>query len=73
MGLGIGFEDSPVDRRVDDKGRGEGVAPQTGDEGLGLPISFRALSRIPIDKSRFGRGNPRKTNSNFSVFSSGNG
>jgi hypothetical protein len=38
LGLDIGFEDSPVHRRVDDEGRGEGVATQCGDEGLGLPM-----------------------------------
>jgi hypothetical protein len=43
LGLDIGFEDSPVHRRVDDEGRGEGVATQSGDEGLSLPMSERGL------------------------------
>jgi hypothetical protein len=43
LGLDIGFEDSPVHRRVDDEGRGEGVATQSGDEGLGLPMFERGL------------------------------
>ena len=43
LGLDIGLEDSPVHRRVDDEGRGEGVATQSGDEGLGLPMPERSL------------------------------
>jgi len=43
LGLDMGFEESSVHRRVDDEGRGEGVATQSGDEGLGLPMPERSL------------------------------
>lgn len=34
----IGIEDASVHRAVDDEGRGQPVASQPGDEGLGLPV-----------------------------------
>ena len=43
LGLDIGFEDSPVHRRIDDEGRGQGAATQSGDEGLGLPMAERGF------------------------------
>jgi len=43
LGLDIGFEYSPVHRRVDDEGRSEGVATQSGDEGLGFPMAERGF------------------------------
>ena len=43
LGLDIGFEDSAVHRRIDDKGRGEGAATQSGDKGLGLPMAERGF------------------------------
>jgi hypothetical protein len=73
MGLDIGFEDSPVDRASMTKG-----AARASHRRAAMKVwVFQYLSAlypcIPIDKSLSGRGNPRKTNSNFSVFSSGNG
>ena len=48
LGLDIGFEDSPVHRRIDDEGRGEGVATQSGDEGLGLPMAERGFGAAAL-------------------------
>ena len=45
--LDIGFEDAPIHRRVDHERRGERVAAQAGDEGLGLPMSERRLGEKP--------------------------
>ena len=47
MRLDIGFEDAPIHRRVDHERRGERVAAQAGDEGLGLPMSERRLGEKP--------------------------
>ena len=43
LGLDIGLEDSAVHRGVNDEGRGEGAATQSGDEGLGLPMAERGF------------------------------
>ena len=43
LGLDIGFEDSAVHRRIDDEGRGEGAATQSGDKGLGLPMAEKGF------------------------------
>src|ERR1700722_17389217 len=43
LGLDIGLEDASVHRCVDDKGRGQPIAPQSGDEGLSLPVPKRGL------------------------------
>ena len=47
MGLDIGLEDALVHGRVDHERGGERVAPQSGDDGLGLPMSERRLGEKP--------------------------
>lgn len=44
----IGLEDAPVHWRVDDEGRGELVAAQAGDEGLGHPMPEWRLRTEPL-------------------------
>ena len=48
LGLDIGLEDASVHRCVDDKGRGQPIAPQSGDEGLRLPVPKRCLGAKPF-------------------------
>jgi hypothetical protein len=47
LGLDIGLEDALVHGRVDHERGGERVAPQSGDDGLGLPMSERRLGEKP--------------------------
>ena len=48
LGLDIGLEDAAVHRSVDDEGRCEAVAAQTGDEGLCLPVAERGFGAKPL-------------------------
>ena len=43
LGFDPGIEDAPVHRLIDDKGRGQSMPAQAGDEGLGFPVSERSL------------------------------
>ena len=48
LGFDVSLEDAPIDRRIDDEGRGERAAAQAGDEGLRLPMSERGLGEKPL-------------------------
>lgn len=63
LGLDIGFEDLAVHRAIDDEGRGEAVAAQAGDEGLGIPMTegglgaqALALGTAPVEPGHLCRG-----------------
>lgn len=48
LGLDPGVEDEPVHGLIDDEGRGEAPAAQTGDEGLDLPMAERRFGPQPM-------------------------
>ena len=48
LSLDVSFKNAPVHRRVNDKGGGQGVASQAGDEGLRLPVSERDFRKQPL-------------------------
>jgi len=48
LGFDPGFEDQPVHRCIDDKWRGQAVAPQSGNEGLGSPFAEWRMGSIPL-------------------------
>ena len=48
LGLDPCVEDAPVHRLIDDEGRGQAAAAQSGDEGLDLPVSERCFGSQPM-------------------------
>ena len=48
LSLDVSFKNAPVHRRVNDKGGGQGVASQAGDERLRLAVSERDFRKQPL-------------------------
>src|ERR1700733_5713180 len=48
LSLDVSFKNALVHRRVNDKGGGQGVASQAGDEGLRLAVSERDFRKQPL-------------------------